>query len=340
MSLDQGQGTPEQRMAGLLGGFRSTQMLHVAAKLGIADELADGPKSVGRLAQITHSNEGALFRLLRALAGMGVFAERSDGSFELTPLASTLRKDTEDSQRMYALSYGESWWWNAFGQLLHSVQTGEPGFDHVYGMNLFEYLNGHPDAARVFNGNMTAMTVVGADAVAAAYDFSAAGALIDIGGGHGALASAILHKNPHLRAVLFDQPLVIDNAPQVLQRLGIQARCELVPGDFFVSVPSGGDIYTLKDILHDWDDTRSMLILGNIRRVMGARARLLIIERVIPSGNGPFVGKHVDITMLVLTGGMERTELEYRRLIEAAGLKLSRVVPTATGSSIIETVPV
>ena len=334
------QETPEEQMAQMLGGYRTTQMLYVAAKLGIADELANGPKSVEHLATVTNSHQGALFRLLRALASLRVFAERADGTFELTPLAGTLRSDVSNSQRPFALSYGEPWWWNSFGELLHSIKTGETGFGRVYGMSLFEYLNKHPEAARTFNANMTAMTDSEAVAVAAAYDFSGVKVLIDIGGGHGALVSAILHHQPQVRAVIFDQPSVIDGAPAMLDRFGIRARTDLSPGDFFVSVPSGGDIYTLKDILHDWDDARSTTILRNIRRAMNENARLLIVERVIPPGNEPFVGKHVDITMLVHTGGMERTEVEYRRLLEEAGLKLNRVVPMITGASVVEAIPI
>lgn len=323
-------------MGQMLGGYRLTQMLFVAAKLGIADELANGPKSVEHLANAANAQPRPLFRILRALAALGIFAERLDGTFELTPLARTLQRDVPNSLRPFALSYGESWWWDCFGGLLTSIRTGETAFDVVHGMSLFAYLDRHPEAAATFNANMTAMTAIEAGAVASAYDFSGLRVLADIGGGHGTLAAAILARQSTARALLFDQPSVIDGATAVLIRLGIYARCELVPGDFFKSIPSGADVYTLKDILHDWDDDRSKAILRNVRNAMGDDSCLLVIERVIPTGNGPFIGKQVDITMLAMTGGMERTEEEYRQLLETAGLRLCRVIPTTTSSSVLE----
>jgi len=214
--------------------------------------------------------------------------------------ASTLRSDVSNSQRPFALSYGEPWWWSSFGELLHRIKTGETRPSPRD--ELVEHLDKHPEAARTFNAKLTAMT--GASGRIRLFGVKV---LIDMGGGHGALASAILHHQPQVRAVIFDQPSMIDGTPAVLDGFGIRARTDHAPGDFFVSVPSGGDIYTLKDILHDWDDAHSIAILRNIRRAMSENARLLVVERVIPRGNEPFAGKHVDITMLVHTGGMERT---------------------------------
>jgi hypothetical protein len=334
------QDAPEVRMHEMLGGYRITQILYVAARLGLPDLLAEGPKTAEELAVATKTHGRSLHRLLRALASTGVFAERTDGKFESTPLSDTLRAETADSQRAFALSYGEPWWWNAFGELLHSVQTGETAFSRVYGTTFFEYLDRHPDAARVFNANMTAGTRVVADALATAYDFSEVNVLVDIGGGQGALAAAVLRQNPRARAVIFDQQTVLDDATPVLQELGILPRCDLSPGDFFKAVPAGGDLYTLKDIIHDWDDARADVILQNVRRAMRPDSKLLLVERVIPPGNEPFGGKLVDITMLVFTGGMERTEPEYNSLLHRAGLTLNRVIPLKTGASAIEVVPV
>lgn len=330
----------DQQMSRMLGGYRVTQMLFVAAELGIADALANGPKSVDELATAAKAEPRALFRILRALAALGVFAERNDGTFELTPLARTLQSDVPGSVRPFALSYGAKWWWASFGSLLDSVRTGKPAFELVHGMGLFDYLDRHPDAASTFNANMTAMTGVEADAVANAYDFSGLHLLADIGGGHGTLSAAILKRQPRARALIFDRPSVIDGAASVLEGLGLRDRCELVPGDFFASIPAGADVYTLKDILHDWDDDRSTAILRNVRDAMGSGARLLVIERVIPPGNDPSIGKQVDITMLAMTGGLERSEAEYRQLLAQAGLRLGRVLPTSTPSSVLEALPV
>ncbi len=331
--------SPQAQMGRMLGGYRTTQMLHVAAKLGLPDILASGPMSVEALAVTARVHPPSLHRLLRALSSMGVFAERRDGTFESTPLAATLRSDADGGLRAFALSYGESWWWNSFGMLRHSIETGETGFRKVHGMELFEYLGRNPEAARVFNENMTAMTRREADSVVAAYDFSGTRVLVDIGGGHGALATAILRRQPGARAVIFDQPSVIAGAGPALGEPGVASRCELAGGDFFQSVPGGADTYTLKDILHDWDDERSTAILLNIRRAMSGGASLLVIERVIDPGNEAQAGKLVDITMLALTGGMERTRAQYQRLLEGAGLRMERIIATQSGSSIIVAKP-
>ncbi|MBS0448869.1 MAG: hypothetical protein JSR59_23340 [Proteobacteria bacterium] len=327
-----------QRMGGLLAGYRVTQMLHVAARLGLADALAGGPMAVDALARAAGCDAVALFRLLRALAPIGVFAERDDGRFETTALADTLRSDAPGSLRPQALTYGEPWWWGAYGELLHCVRTGGNGFEQACGMPLFDYLGRHPDAARVFNDNMSAMTAAEAEAVAAAADLGGLRLLADIGGGHGTLAAAILRRRPAARALLFDQPSVIAGAPAALARLGIAERCDLVAGDFFASVPAGADVYLLKDILHDWDDAQAVAILRQVREAMREGARLLVVERIIPPGNAPFAGKDVDITMMVMLGGRERTEAEYRQLLDAAGLTVARIVPTAVPSSVIEAV--
>ena len=339
MTLPQvAQDSPEVRMREMLGGYRITQMLYVAAKLGLPDLLAEGPKTAEELAIATKANGSSLYRLLRTLASTGVFAERPDGTFESTALADRLRSDTPDSQRAFALSYGAPWWWNAFGELLHSVRTGETAFTRVHGTTLFEYLGGHPDAARVFNENMTAATHGLAEAMATAYDFSQVEVLVDVGGGHGALAAALLRQNPRMRAVIFDQPAVLEGTASVVREF--LARCDLSPGDFFEAVPDGADLYLLKDIIHDWDDVRAALILQNVRRAMRPDARLLVIESMIPPGNEPFRGKLVDITMLVLTGGRERTEPEYTRLLHGAGLRLNRAIPLKSGASVLEALPV
>ena len=325
-------------MQALLGGYRATQMLFVVAKLGLADLLASGPRTASDLATATGVQTQPLFRLLRALASIGVFAERTDGRFELTPLANTLRSDVKSSLRPFALSYGEAWWWDGFRELLHSVTTGHTGFSRAHGIELFEYLDQSPEHARTFNANMSAMTQDEAQAIIKAYDFSATKVLADIGGGLGDFACAVLHSHASARAIVFDQPSVIASGPAAIASSGLLGRFEFVGGSFFEIVPAGADTYCLKDILHDWDDDQCVRILGSVRRAMTQTTRLLIIERAIPPGNEPFAGKMIDITMLVMTGGRERTAEEYSRLIESAGLWLVRMAPTSSGASVIESV--
>ena len=335
-SLDDSLSTRLNRML----SYNLTQMIYVAARLNIADLLAQGPRRVEVLAEQAGAHPPSLYRLLRALASQGLFAEDDQGRFGLTPLAVLLRSDVEGSLHPFALSYGEPWWWNSWGRLLHSIQTGETAFDSVHGESLFEYLDTHREAAAIFDANMKAMTAQESGALVAAYDFSATRVLVDIGAGHGALATAILQAYPQARAILFDRPAVVEGARARLEAAGLASRCEFVGGSFFESIPGGGDTYILKDIIHDWDDERSVAILRNCLNAMETSARLLIVERVIPGGNEPAEGKMIDISMLVMTGGRERTQAEYRSLLSAAGLKFARYIQTDAGHGIIETEPI
>jgi hypothetical protein len=318
--------------------YSLTQMIYVVAKLNVADLLANGPKSVEEIAAIVGAHPRSLYRLLRALASLGIFEQDSNGRFRLTPLAELLQAEGEGSLHPFALSYGEPWWWDAWGRLLHSVQTGETAFNSVHGQSLFEYLDQHLEAAKIFNANMRSMTAGEAQALASAYDFTKTRLLVDVGGGLGTMATAILQSQPEAKAILFDLPSVIAGARGYLAA-GIETRCQLVAGSFFEWVPRGGDTYLLKDIIHDWDDARSIAILRNCRHAMSDSAKLLLIERVIPPGNEPADGKLVDISMLVMTGGMERTESEYRALLEAAGLRMTEIIPTGVSASIIQSAP-
>jgi hypothetical protein len=327
--------SPGSRLSHMLT-YNLTQMIYVIVKLGIPDVLAAKSMHVDDLAASVKVHPRSLHRVLRALASQGVFTEESPGHFALTPLSELLRSDIPDSLRPFALSYGEPWWWNAWGNLLHSVQTGETAFDSVFGMGFFEYLNQAPDAASIFNANMTAMTVQEGQAVVMAYDFSLIGTLVDIGGGHGELVSAILQAYPQVHAVVFDQPSVIEGTRLRLEVAGLDERCEIKGGSFFESIPKGGDIYTLKDILHDWDDEQAIAILRNCHRSMSTSAKLLIIERIIPPGNDHTIGKLIDISMLVLTGGRERTKAEYNSLLDAAGFHVTNIFSTNMDTSIIE----
>jgi precorrin-6B methylase 2 len=323
----------------MISGGLLTQLVHVAAELRLADLLADGAKSSDELARMAGVHPRALYRVLRALAGLGVFAETSDGRFELTPLALPLQDGAPDSLRSLAIIWGTALW-PAYGELAHSVRTGAVAFEHVHGMGLFDYLQRHPAAGEIFNEAMTNFTRPHAAAVVAAYDFAGTSTLVDIGGGNGSLIAAILAAHPQMRGILFEQRDVLDRARGTLEREGVLSRCTLVEGDFFQAVPEGADAYILKDIIHDWEDERAVVILQHCRQAMRADGKLLLVERAVPAGNASAAGKLIDITMLSVTGGCERTEREYRDLLARVGLKLTRVVPTASEMVVVEAVPV
>ena len=314
-------------------GFRATQMIHVAAKLGLADLLAAGPRPVEELAAMASAEPQALHRLLRALASLGIFAEDPAGDFVLTPQAELLRSDVQGSLRDVALLYGEDWLWQAYGNMTHSVRTGAPAFTKTHGQPFYGYLHAHPRAAARFNAAMTGFSSHETAAILEAYDFSDVRSVVDIGGGHGALLAALLRAHPQMSGTLFDLPSVLAGAASVLGEMGERART--VAGDFFDEAPAGADLYVMKSVLHNWDDTDAQRILSTCRAAMAPEARLLVIERVVPDGNAPAEAKLFDINMLVVAGGRERTEPEYRRLLEQAGLALTRVGGTRSPLSVI-----
>jgi|SRR5262245_4495008 len=333
---------PGVTLSQLLRGSLVTQLIHVAATLGIADLLSAGPKSSRDLAIVVKANPDALYRVLRALASLGIFTETDPGTFSMTPLAEPLCSDVPGSLRGSAILYGASWWWRACGDLLYSVGTGQPAFDHVHGQALFSYLDSAQDAAAIFNKHQSNMTQQDAAAVVAAYDFAQCPSVVDVGGGHGVLGVAIRNACPRTSVVVFDQPAVIATAPRHAPEGG-DGRLRFVAGDFFESVPTGGHVYVLKDIVHDWGDQDATKILHNCRQAMSQatdiEARLLVVEKVIPPGNGAFPGKLTDITMLLVTNGRERTADEYGALLAKAGFTLTRTIPTRSPASIIEAVP-
>ena len=322
-------------------GFWISKAIAVAAELGIADQLKAGPKTIDELAQAVDAHPGALYRLLRAIASVGVFAEEGLGRFALTPLAALLLTDAPQSWRAAAVMNGEPWVWQPWGELLYSVKTGNPAFDHTFGLEFDAYLAQQRDAADTFQAFMDVATGEEALAVAPAYDFSGLRTVVDVGGGRGALLGATLQANPHLHGVLFEAPHVIATARAALEAQGVADRCEFVAGDFFEALPSGGDAYLLKWVLVSWDDERAVTILHNCLRAMGESGRLLVVERLIPAGNEPFYGKLADLNLLVLYRGRHRTEAEYRTLFARAGFALSRILPThsPTEFSIIEGLP-
>jgi precorrin-6B methylase 2 len=317
-------------------GFRRTQLICVAARLGLADALRDGPRPVEDLARSTGADERALRRVLRALASEGVFAQTASGDFETTPLAELLRSDAPGSMRAMAMLYGEPWMWQAHGALLDCVRSGRTAFEHVHGSTLYGFLKDHPAHAELFQQAMTAFTAHEIAAIASACDLAGAGTLVDVGAGHGTLAAALLTRHPHLNGIVFDLPEVIAGARKTLADAGVLQRCDCVAGDFFEAVPGGGDIYLMKSVLHNWDDEAASRILRRCAAALHGRARLIVAERVIPPGNGASEAKLFDINMLVTAGGQERTEDEYRSLLHAAGLRLVRTTATPSPLSLIE----
>jgi hypothetical protein len=323
----------------LMVGSWVTRALAAAAELGIADLLADGPRSTVDLADATETDELSLYRLLRALASVGVFAEADERRFELTDLGSLLRSGVHGSQRARAQMGGAPWEWEAWTGFGHSLKTGRPAFDHVFGTDFFSYIAERPDALAVFNAMMTGITGLRCAAILDGYDFSTVRTLVDIGGGHGIFVAGALTAYPAMRGVIFDQPAVVDGARPRLESAGVADRCELIGGDFFESVPVGGDAYTLVSVLHNWDDERAVAILRSCRDAIGDDGRVLVCEWVIPPGNGPSFGKLLDLQMLVLFGGRSRTEPELTLLLAQAGFGVSRVVGTRAGISVIEASP-
>ena len=329
---------PEAILTQMAFGALMTQALYVAAELEIADLLAAKPQTIGELAAATKTNESALYRVLRSLASAGVFAETEPKVFALTPLAEPLRKDAPNSIRNGAIFMGAEWHWRVWGNLLYSVETGKPAWGQVHGAEVFDYFGAHPEQAEIFNNAMTDMSVSSAPAVVEAYDFSGIKTLTDIAGGHGYMLSQILKANPEINGILFDMPSVIEGAGRLLEEEGVSARVEKVTGDFFSSVPAGADAYIMKHIIHDWDDERATTILKNINTAMTPEGKVLIVEVVVPEGNEPHFSKLLDLEMLASPGGLERTAEEYRALLAAAGLRLTRIIQTKSPFSIIEAV--
>jgi hypothetical protein len=329
------QPTPHQQIAQIITGYWLSQAVYVAAKLGLADRLQNGPRTADELARETSTDPRSLYRLLRALASVGVFAEDGQHRFGLTPLADCLRRDVPGSQWAMAVMAGEEHY-ATYGELLHSVRTGRPAFEKVYGQPVFDFLSDHPEQARLFDQAMVSVHGRETGAVLDAYDFTGIGVLADVGGGNGSVLTAVLQRYPAMKGILFDLPGVAERARANLRAAGLADRCQVVGGSFFESVPDGADAYLMRHIIHDWDDERCTRILRNIHRAMGAGGRLLVVEGVLPPGNEPAFGKLLDLTMLVIPGGQERTREEYEALFWTGGFRLTRVVPTQAEVSVLE----
>jgi hypothetical protein len=330
--------TPRDQMARTINGYWVSQAVYVAAKLRIADYLADGSQPVAALAGATGTDPQTLYRLLRALASVGIFSEDDAGRFRLTPQAELLRVETTDSMWAMAMMMGEEAY-HAWGGLLESVRTGKTAFDRLYGKPIFAYLAEHPEKARVFDAAMTSIHGRETADVLGAYDFSGISVLADVGGGNGSNLIGILGRYPAMRGILFDLPHVVERARLDLEAAGLADRCATVGGSFFKPIPVEADAYFLRHIIHDWDDEDAGQILRNVRRAMPPSARLLVVEHVLPPGDAPSFGKLLDLNMLVMPGGLERTEDEFRQLYEFAGFRLERVVPARDDLSVIEGLP-
>jgi len=321
-------------------GYRISQCLYVVAKLGIADLLKDGAKHCDVMATATNTNSDSLYRLLRALASIEVFKESKPKCFELTPLGTCLQSDAPGEISSFIIIQAEQNY-QAWGHLIHSVRTGENAFEHLHGMNVFDYQQQNVALAELFDGYMVKRTEKTKAAILEAYDFSEFSKLVDVGGGEGTLIAAILQHYPHLTGILFDRPLTIEKAQEKLSTAGVGDRCSLVSGSFFESIPTGGDLYILKNILHNWDNDRALTILKNCHQAMNENGKLVAIELIIPQGNDADNGKFHDLQMLVtFANGRERTEQEYDNLLNLAGFKLSKIISTNSKFKIIESVKI
>ena len=331
---------PQETMLSLLTMHWVSQMLFVVAKLGVADALADKPQAVDAIAKRVGAHAPYLRRVLRALASVGVFAEDARGRFRLTPLAQTLRSDKPGSLRDFALMIDDDYNWKSWTRLSDAVESGASPFERAFGVPIFAYLQQHPDKERAFAASMASISGSENTAVARAYAFGRFARLIDVGGAHGHLLTTILRRHRKVKGVLYDQPQVVASAASsgFIDAADVRDRCEVAGGSFFEAVPAGADGYIMKYILHDWDDEKCLRILGHCRDAMTPEGRILVVDHVIPQGNGANWAKLLDVNMMVGPGGQERTREEFRALFARVGLRLARVIPTACPLSILEAV--
>jgi cyclopropane fatty-acyl-phospholipid synthase-like methyltransferase len=328
---------PGEQVMQLATGFMASAALYTAAQLGVADLLKDGAKSTQELAEQCEANEDALYRLMRALASVGVFCETSPRVFELTAVGELLRADRDDSSRDMVLWMANMFHFETYPEMTHAVKTGETVVEKVYGYSCFDYFEKDREVGDVFNTAMTNFSRAQAPVVLEAYDFSWLNGktLVDVGGGQGHLLTAILKKYPEMRGVIFDLQRVLPGAKQRIAEAGLVGRCEAVAGDFFAAVPAG-DAYIMQHIIHDWNDENALTILRNCHRAGRSDAKVILVESVLTPGNEPGFAKWLDLEMLLLPGGRERSEEEFARLLEGAGFALTRVVQTKSAARVLE----
>lgn len=326
---------PQAQLMNFIIGKWISKPIYVAAELGIADMLADGSKSIEDLALASRSHAPSLYRMMRALASVGIFAETQGNQFELTPMAECLKSG---AMRSFALMFNSAWNDRAWEYFIDSVRTGETAFEKAHGMPVCDWLEKNPRAADVFNEANAVKAARSHRAIIDVYDFSGINSLTDIGGGLGALMAEILSANPSMTGIVADIPSVTRKAAEFIQSLELDDRCKAVECDFFKEIPAGGDGYLMSHILHDWPDDQGKSILRNCHNAMKPDSRLLVVEMIIPPGNQPSIAKLLDLEMLVTTGGRERTEEEFKTLLESSGFRLSRIIPTKDGISVIEAI--
>jgi hypothetical protein len=331
------QAPPEAQLMQLTSGCLVSPAIYIVTKLGIADLLKDGPKTAAELAEVTETNADALYRVMRATASIGVLEESGEKVFGNTPMSETLRVDWPKSTRAMTLWMLEPVHWRVYGDLMYSVKTGKTAWDNVYGEPCFDSLFGPMrELGDVFNQAMTSYSLQTIPPILAAYDFSQCGTIADIAGGYGHLLGAVLRQYPEARGVLFDLEPVLEGAPAMLDSYGVRDRVEIVAGDFTAAIPVRADAYLVKHIIHDWYDDKCQTILSNIRDAMPDDAKVLIIDAVVPPPGEPHFSKFLDLEMLMLPGGKERTAEEFGALLAASGFTLERVIPTQSSVSIIE----
>ncbi|MEO5569687.1 MAG: methyltransferase [Bacteroidia bacterium] len=329
---------PPVQLFQMITGFWASQCLYAAAKLDIADYVTDIPKHVNEIAKESGTHPEALYRVMRALASVGVFAEKEQKHFVHTDLSEILKSDLPVSMKYLVLAELGQEHYRGWGNLVHAVKTGEIAFNETEGESVWQYYSKHPEDGLNFMKAMTGLSEGFNHAVVPSYDWMKFKKIVDVGGGNGSLLAAILNTNKDAKGILFDEPYVTNKAHEVLSSGNVTDRVEVIGGNFFQSVPEGGDAYILKFILHDWNDERALTILKNIHTAMHHHAKLLIVEGVLLSGNEEQLGKLLDINMLVMTGGMERTEEDYRNLLGKSGFKLLKIHPTPSPMNIIEAV--
>jgi hypothetical protein len=316
-----------------------SRLLFVAAQLGLADHLASGPQTAEAVAASTGSHPPSLYRVMRTLASLGLFTEDDQHRFALTPLGETLKTGAPGSARATVLTLAGDLIWRAYEELPYSVQTGKSGLKKAIGTSLFDWLSTRPEDAALFSETMVGFHNMEPAAVAESYDFSGIKTLMDVGGATGHMLTAVLGRHPDVRGILFDLPHVVRDAPAFIGARGLTDRIAIKSGSFFDAVPEGADAYLMSHVIHDWTEDLCVKILGNCRKAMGPNGRLLLVEMVLPPGDTPHPGKMLDIMMLVGPEGQERTPEEYRALLDKAGFRMTRIVPTASAVSVVEAVP-
>ena len=338
-AIAQAQNVPAHvAMFEMLNGMYVAGVIACVAKLGIPDLVEHGPKSPEELAGESGTNKESLYRLMRASACVGVLTEAPDGRFSQTPLSAVLRTNAAPSLRAFAIMHGTQWLSRGWADLDYSVRTGLRALDKSYGTHIFNYFKEHPEEGKVFHQAMTDLSTIDGPAVAEAYDFAGIGSIVDVAGGHGLLLATILERYPQMKGTLYEMAHVLEGAKNGPLRSMLD-RCRLDSGDMFCSVPAAADAYIMKHIIHDWTDEQCVQILKACRKAVNPGGKLLVVDNVIPPGNGFHPGKFLDIQMMLFPGGRERTEKEFGELFAASGWKLSRIVPTRATESIAEGIP-